>query len=359
MSTSCRPRALAAIAVLLASAFGSAPVGSQGAAAAAAQPPAAEPAPTYADREPLGVAMEGWIYPAPVRSFAFELRGQPVRMAYMDVAPAAGVVPRGAVLLMHGKNFGSDYWAPTLRALSAAGYRVIAPDQIGFGRSSKPEIDYSFGLLAEHTARLLDHLQLPRVALVANSMGGMLAVHFTRAYPQRVQALVLENPLGLEDYRASIPPQRSDNLVKLEMAQTPASYRAFLKSYFPNWQAAQEALVEQFARVQLSSEYPRFARVSAATYQMIFDGPIVDELPRLDLPTLLAIGQLDRTVFGRRFAPPEAVKALGNFPQLGRQAQALIPGSRLVAFEGVGHVPHLEAPERFHAALLDFLAGVR
>ena len=316
---------------------------------------AASPAlPTYAESEPLGVAMEGWGYPFPLHNLQFEMQGQLVRMVYMDVAPTGR--PNGrTVLLMHGKNFGSDYWAGTLRSLSAQGYRVIAPDQIGFGKSSKPEIRYNFSDLARNTERLLNHLGLSRVAVVANSMGGMLGVHFSRMYPHRVSALVLENPLGLEDYTLHIAPQATDNLVKLEMAQTPATYRNFVRSYFPMWQSDFERFVEPFARVQLSAEYPRFAKVSALTYQMIYDAPITAELPRLNMPTLLVIGQLDRTVFGRRFVSPEVVRSLGNFAQLGKTAQSQIPGAKLVEFEGVGHVPHLEVPERFHAALLEFL----
>jgi len=312
-------------------------------------------APSYAGAEPLGAAMEGWAYPYPVKMLQLEVDGRPLRMAYMDVQPER---PNGqTIVLLHGKNFGADYWTNTLRAMSGYGYRVIAPDQIGFGKSSKPEIRYTFGMLADNTARLLDHLKLNRVTVIANSMGGMLGVHFARRYPERVNALVLENPLGLEDYVLSIPPQQTPNLVKLEMAQTPASYRNFVKSYFPNWQPDFERFVEQFARVQLSGDYPHFAQVSALTYQMIYDGPIFNELPKLTVPTLLVIGQLDRTVFGRRFAPPEVVKPLGNFPQLGRNAQKMIPGAKLVEFQGVGHVPHLEMPGRFHAVVLDFLYG--
>lgn len=312
--------------------------------------------PTYADSEPLGAAMEGWTYPYPVQMLQFELEGRLVRMAYMDVKPAQ---PNGkTVVLFHGKNFGSDYWAGTMRALSAQGYRVIAPDQIGFGKSSKPEIHYTFAMLADNTTRLLDHLKVGRVAVVANSMGGMLGVHFARRNPERVNALVLENPLGLEDYVLSIPPQKTSDLVTLEMAQTPMSYRNFIKGYFPaNFKPEYERFVEQFARVQQSSEYPRFAHVSALTYQMIYDGPIYNELPKLTMPTLLVIGQLDRTVFGRRFAPPEVVKPLGNFPQLGKASQQRIPGAKLVEFEAVGHAPHLEVPERFHSVVLEFLAA--
>src|SRR5450759_2558081 len=109
------------------------------AASAAAQSPATN---TDAGSEPLGVALEGWPYPYPLQTFQFDLEGQSVRMMYMDVHPAN---PNGnTVLLFHGKNFGADYWSNTLRALSDQGYRVIAPDQIGFGKSSKPEIRYNF-----------------------------------------------------------------------------------------------------------------------------------------------------------------------------------------------------------------------
>ncbi len=311
--------------------------------------------PSYAGAEPLGTAMENWAYPYPVQMLQFEVEGRPVRMAYMDVKPQN---PNGqTVVLLHGKNFGADYWLPTLKAMSTYGFRVIAPDQIGFGKSSKPEMRYTFGMLAENTARLLDHLKVGRTTVIANSMGGMLGVHFARRYPERVVALVLENPLGLEDYVASIPPQQTPTLVNLEMAQTPASYRNFVKSYFPTWKPEYERFVEQFARVQLSGDYPRYAHVSALTYQMIYDGPIYNELPQLKVPTLLIIGQSDRTVFGRRFAPPEVVRPMGNFPVLGRAAQQRIPGAVLKEFNGVGHVPHLEQPERFHAVILDFVYG--
>lgn len=315
----------------------------------------AQNGPTYATEEPLGTSLENWAYPYPVQMFQFEQDGRPLRMAYMDVKPQN---PNGQILvLLHGKNFGSDYWAGTIRAMSTYGYRVIAPDQIGFGKSSKPELRYTFGMLAENTARLLDHLKIGRVTVIGNSMGGMLAVHFARKYPERLTALVLENPLGLEDYVASIPPQQTPDLVRLEMAQTPASYRNFVKGYFPTWKPEYERFVEQFARVQLSGDYPRFALISALTYQMIYEGPIVNELPQLKVPTMLVIGQNDRTVFGRRFAPPEVVRPMGNFPLLGRNAQQRIPGAVLKEFNGVGHAPHLENPERFHAVVMDFVYG--
>jgi pimeloyl-ACP methyl ester carboxylesterase len=77
------------------------------------------------------------------------------------------------------------------------------------------------------------------------------------------------------------------------------------------------------------------------------------------VPTLLVIGQEDRTVVGRNFVPEEVARTLGNYPQLGKDAARDIPGSKLVELRRVGHIPHLEVPELFHQALMDFLKPPR
>jgi len=307
----------------------------------------------YSNATPLDLRLSAWPYPYPLKEFKTSLQGQPASMMYMDV-PAQGK-QKGAVLLFHGKNFSSDYWKLTIPALTRAGYRVIAPDQIGFGKSSKPDVQYHFDDLAANTQALLTSLKIKQVSVIANSMGGMVGVRFARLYPQTVQKLVLENPLGLEDYSKDIPPQQNDNLLKLEMSQTEISYRKFLQSYFPNWQPAYEQFVEVYVRVQKGPDYPAYARTSVLTYQMIAEKPVVNDLPQLKMPVLLVIGQKDRTVFGRRFAPPEAVKSLGNFPELGRKAAQSIPNAKLVPIDNVGHVPHVEVPEVFNKAVIEFL----
>ena len=247
---------------------------------------------------PLGIALDEYPYPYPVQFLPLEVQGQNLRMAYMDIRPA-GAGPGRAVVLLHGKNFYGSYWDHTIKALVAAGYRVIVPDQIGFGKSSKADLCYSFDLLAANTARLLDHLGVKEAAIVGHSMGGMLAVRLARTYPERTACLVLEDPIGLEDYRFFVPPQTTNQLVAVEMAMTPEKYRAFVHRYFVTWKPEYESFVETRCRVALSGEFPRYAKAAALTFQMIYQQPVRHEFGLLKPPTLLVVGELggpaDRT----------------------------------------------------------------
>ena len=311
---------------------------------------AAEPRP-----QPLGIALENYEYPHPVSFLPLEVEGQDVRMAYMDVAPEAGRANGRSVVLFHGKNFFGAYWEPTIRVLREAGYRVIVPDQVGFGKSSKPDVPYSFHRMGLHTATLLDKLGVGKVAAVGHSMGGMVAARFALMYPDRVTHLVLENPIGLEDYREKVPYATTEELYQGELAQTEEAIRNYHKTYYVRWDPAYEKYVQVHHRWTLGGEYPRLARASALTAQMIYEQPVVHEFPRIKARTLLVIGQEDRTAVGKNRAPPEVRPTLGRYPELGRAAAEAIPGAKLVPLERVGHIPHFEAPERFHEALLSFL----
>ena len=305
---------------------------------------------------PLGIGLEEIDYPYPVRFFDLTIEGQALRMAYMDVMP--GRPSNGkTVVLLHGKSFSGNYWAPTIAKLSADGYRVVVPDQLGFGKSAKPDIRYNFDLLARNTKMLLDSLGVTRAAVVGHSFGGMLAVYFARDYPETTALLVLENPIGLEDYRSAIPPQPIETLFRTEMAQTPETYRAFMKAFFVGWPPIAQHYVDIFSRVLLSPEYPRWARASALIYEMMFNEPNRQQYQSLKMPVLLIIGQDDRSVFFRRYASPEAIKPLGNWPLLGRQAIKELSDGKLVEIAGAGHVPHVEKFDEFEAALDAFLAA--
>jgi beta-lactamase class D/pimeloyl-ACP methyl ester carboxylesterase len=321
-------------------------------------PPADAPAATPGASRPqaLGAALEGLEYPHPVRFHTLKVEGYDVRLAYMDVPPAGAATGR-VVVLLHGKNFFGGYWKDTIAALTAAGHRVIVPDQVGFGKSSKPEVPYAFQRMAWQTRALLDALGVRQAALVAHSMGGMLAVRFALQYPERVTRVVLENPLGLEDYRRKIPPASLDELYQEEMKRTEEAIRSAHQAYYVEWKAEYEEYVQVHYRWTLSGEYPRLARVAARTSQMIYEQPVVQELGQVKAPVLLVIGQEDRTAPGKNRAPERARASLGQYPELGRAAAGSLPKATLLPLPGVGHIPHLESPAAFHRALLEFLAS--
>jgi len=306
----------------------------------------------------LGIALEEYPYPWPAHFLPLSIEGQDLRMAYMDVPPSGPANGR-TVVLTHGKNFGGYYWRDVAQALAAAGYRVIVPDQVGWGKSSKPDIRYSFQLLAANTAHLLDSLGIQKVTLVGHSTGGMLAVRFALMYPERVTQLVLEDPIGLEDYRVNIPPQTDETLYQAELANTDAAkISAFYAHYFANPQPEiYEPLAEVQIRVTLSGEYPRWAKASALAYQLIYQQPVRYEYRLLQPPTLLIVGEKDHTVPLASYASAEARAKMGDFVELGRAAAKEIPHGTLVVVPDCGHIPHIEKPRDFQQALMGFLRG--
>lgn len=292
-------------------------------------------------------------YPYPVHFVNFTIESKPARMAYMDVKPAQ---PNGkTVLLLHGKNFNGYYWKTVIQWLSSNGYRAIVPDQIGWGKSSHPDIHYSFHRLAANTKHLLDTLGIQKVTVLAHSMGGMLGTRFALLYPESVEKLVLENPIGLEDYKTFVPYQTIEQQYRKEKSATLESYRQYQKSYYPVWKPKYDDLVQVQASDLNSPDFNAIALANAVTYLMIYEQPVCYEFARITAPTLLIIGQADRTVVGKNLLSKEDQAKHGLYPALGKQTVKQLKTGKLVELEGVGHIPHIQEPERFLKALGVFL----
>jgi pimeloyl-ACP methyl ester carboxylesterase len=305
---------------------------------------------------PLDKDLSNYEYPFPVHYLSITVQQQTFRMAYMDVQP--GNSTGATVMLLHGKNFNGAYWEQTARALSDKGYRVIIPDQLGFGKSSKPaHIQYSFQMLAQNTRSLLDSLQIDKVTIAAHSMGGMLATRFALMYPQRTNKLVLVNPIGLEDWKLRVPYADIDKQYRKELKQNYDSIKKYqMSSYYHNtWKPEYDKWLNLLAGWTVHNDYPIIAWNAALTSDMVFTQPVVYEFKNIIVPTLLIIGQEDRTAVGKDAVPDSVKKTMGNYPVLGKQTKQAIRNSRLVELEGVGHLPHIEAFGRFIGPLLDFL----
>jgi pimeloyl-ACP methyl ester carboxylesterase len=302
--------------------------------------------------------LQGFDYPWPVEHFAFSSQGERLDMAYMDVKPGK---PNGRVaVLLHGKNFCAATWRETIPALRDAGYRVIAPDQIGFCKSSKPQAyQFTFQQLAANTHALLASLGIERAAIIGHSTGGMLAVRYALMYPEAVDQLVLVDPIGLEDWKAKGVPWISvDQWREREEKTTAESIRAYERAtyYAGEWRPFYDVWVEMLAGLYRGDGRQEAAADSARLDDMIFTQPVFYEFELLKPPVLLIIGDKDTAALGKDLASPAVRATLGDYPALGKAAAARIPHATLVEFPDLGHAPQIQAPERFNKALLDGLA---
>src|SRR6266571_2630219 len=302
-----------------------------------------------ADIKPGSINCEDVAYPYPTSSLPITLYGQELRISYMDVPPLGQ--PNGhTVVLLHGNNFAGFYFGGPIDAIRKEGFRVIVPDQIGYGRSSKAIVPYNFSDMARNTRLLLQSLKIDKVTVIGHSMGGMLAARFATQYPAMVERLVLYNPIGLVDGRFDRPLESVDEAYKRNLASTYDTVKAALMRYVSHNPAAWSPQFETYARLRyswtLSADWPRLAMVQTLLGQVIYLDPVVHDWAHIKAPTLL-FGGAEDSLPGSASVFKERMKFAADTIPNGNGRLHLIPG--------LGHVPHMEAPEKTYPPLIAFL----
>jgi pimeloyl-ACP methyl ester carboxylesterase len=309
------------------------------------------------NRPVLDIMLTNYKYPYEVSFLNFKSQNQDLKMAYMDVKPQKA--NGKTVVLLHGKNFNGAYWKKTVEALTKEGFRVIVPDQIGFGKSSKPtDYQFTFQQLAQNTKAVLDELKINKIYLLGHSMGGMVATRFALMYPETVEKLILENPIGLEDWKLVAPYTAIDKNYETELKADYESTKKYQnQSYYDNqWKPEYDEWVYLLTGWTKAPDYPKVALVNAKTSDMIFTQPVVYEFQNLKVPTLLIIGTRDRTAIGKNnVKDPDVAAKMGQYQILGKETQKKIKGSKLVELDNVGHLPHIEVFDRFIKPVKEFI----
>jgi 3-oxoadipate enol-lactonase len=243
------------------------------------------------------------------------------------------------LLLIQGLGYAVWAWRNQLAPL-ATRHRVIAFDNRGAGRSEKPPGPYSIDDLAADAAGVLDERGLTAVGMVGLSMGGFIAQTLALSRPDLVGRLVLvgTSPGGPE---ALPQPDETREAWTAARELPPEEYaRATMRySFAPGWTDSHPAVYESLlaARLEFPTPPEAWAAQYAACEEFLARGTPVE---RIEVPTLVVHGALDRVVDPR------------NGDLLARR----LPDARLVAVPGCGHLVPLEAPDRFNAAVLEFLA---
>lgn len=302
-----------------------------------------------ADVKPASINCEECPYPYPSSYLPLTLYGQEARIAYMDVAPQ-GQNNGHTVVLLHGNNFAGFYFGVIIDALRKEGFRVIVPDQIGYGRSSKPIIPYYLADMARNTRAILQSLNISRVLVVGHSMGGMLAARFATQYPALTERVVLYNPIGLTDARFNGPAVDPDAAYKRTLGSTYQTIRASIMRYVAHKPSAWNSQFESYVRIRyawtLSADWPRLARVQTLLSSLIYLDPVVYDWPHIQAPTLVYGGAEDMLA-GTPAAFQEGMKRIADAIPNGNGRLELLPG--------LGHVPFVEAPDRSLPPLVAFL----
>jgi pimeloyl-ACP methyl ester carboxylesterase len=245
----------------------------------------------------------------------------------------AGTGP--VVVLLHGLGGSTASWAFNVSAL-AQKYRVIVPDQIGFGRSDKPTINYRVATYVDFLDKFLDELKVERASLVGNSMGGWIAAAYAVAHPARVDKLVLADAAGFA------PPKEFDarTLAGLNPS-TREGMRQLATLVFYNKQLfSTDAAIDLMLTQRLTAG-------DGYTIQSLIES-IVRREDMLD-GRLASIKQPTLVVWGRE----DGLVLLADGERFKRE----VAGAQLVVFDGCGHVPQVEKATEFNAAVLKFLAG--
>jgi pimeloyl-ACP methyl ester carboxylesterase len=249
-----------------------------------------------------------------------------------------------SIILLHGGNGSIEFWLYNIPAL-AASHRVYAFDMVGSGKSDYPDRSYSLADQAEFLRGFMAALAIDKATLIGNSMGGGVALEFTRLYPDRVDKLVLVDSMGFgKEISLGI---RLITLPAVVSLLRPGRWMipAMLKSNFddsnrlpPEWIELRYKIFAILGRnrviLRLGQSNFNLAGVLPQVYR-----PILDSLPQISQPTLIIWGEFDRII------PVEHADI----------AAAGIPNSQLHIFPNCGHHPYLEYPAKFDRLVLDFM----
>jgi pimeloyl-ACP methyl ester carboxylesterase len=238
------------------------------------------------------------------------------------------------VILLHGLGGSSQGWQFNIGPL-AEKFHVYVPDQIGFGKSDKPLVNYRIRTYVDFLDQFCKQLKIERATLVGNSMGGWIAAAFTAAFPDRVDKLVLVDAAGYA------PPKDFDTRVFFALNPTTRdAMKVLVSKVFYNKAFQTDDMIDAAIAARLAAG-DGFT-IKSITESIIRGEDFLDDTVKtIKRPTLI--------VWGREDGLTPLAEA--------QRFQKDIAGSKLVVFDQCGHVPNLEKPGEFNTAVIKFLTA--
>lgn len=295
----------------------------------------------YHNDPPLQFADVDYSFPTDVR----QINGQP--LAFHD-AKNNGV----PLLLLHGLASNAGFWRYNVPALEAAGYRVIAVDLPGYGKSGKAfSAPYGMKYYAETVVALLRELGIPNAVWMGHSMGGQIALTAALEYPQFVQRLVLVSPAGIEAFKRGEGDWLRNTVTPEFVIKTPQDRaRANLVSNFYTWDERWEWMVEERVRMTRADGFDRFAYTVWRCVGAMLDEPVWQKLDRVAAPALIIGAEHDNLI-------PNPYLHGGRTVDVMEQGARAMKNATLVMIPSAGHMVQIEQASLVNAAVVGFLNG--
>jgi len=289
------------------------------------------------------LAFEALVAPAPVKRLPLGEGESAVEVAYVDEGQGPLIV------LVHGLGEHLGYWSENFGPLVAQGFRVVALDLPGFGRSGKPRTEYGMAEQAGWLSAFLSAVapETPAV-VVGHSMGGQVAMRLALDAPELVRGLCLVAPAGIERFSSGEAEWLKANtgtvaLARQDEAQIRAHYR---RNLYRQWVPAAEHHLEERVRLRGAKDFDAYLYAVVRSIHGMLDGPVADELVRLPptLPVTVVFGEDDAMI-------PNPFLHGGATASVAREALALMPGALVRTLPGVGHMVQVEAPVQTNALI--------
>ncbi len=273
-------------------------------------------------------------------------------VAYVELNPEG----QQTVLFIHGLGSYLKFWRYQLDAFAAQGYRVIAVDLPGYGKSNKPaSFPYTMEAMGDAVHELAQKLGVQKPILVGHSMGGQTSLSYALRYPEDVKALVLTSPAGFEKFSAREKAwfKRTFSTALIKGSPEAAIWGSVRQSNFERWRPELDWLIEERVRVSKSPEFDAYAYANVRTVEGLAHNDFVrDSLHRVSVPTLIIYGEDDRLI-------PNPFLHGGEVGEIMRYGHENIPGSTLVGLERCGHTVQMDCPQDYNTQVLAFLKGLQ
>lgn len=266
-----------------------------------------------------------------------------IKIGYIDTG--AG---EETLFLIHGLGSNAKGWSRNIPVL-ARNFRVIAVDLPGYGYSQKEDYPYGLEFYADVLTQMLDELGIDKATWVGHSMGGQISIHAALKYPERVKNLILVAPAGIEEFNEG----EKDWFRKVAVPELTedASIRQIdinLKRNFYEYPEGAEFMVTDRVQVKGASDFEDYAYAVSRNIHAMVDEPTTDRLGYLTQPTLVIFGEQDGLI-------PNPYLHGGNSRDVGKKAERLIPGAKLMMVNKAGHFVQFEQDRVVNAAIIDFM----